>query len=156
MWVQKHGLELSYTAWDLRPFAADCGYEGAPFRWDEARRFWLRCELDAAFFHLYGIERDDVDYIMDTFPIVKRKDEKVHGEYRTKRVILDIYDDMAQAIDTQQPYQTRLSPPPADPSLAHPADGAPPPPQEPDLPAPSKEADDAPEVPALPALLSSE
>ena len=31
-------------------------------------------ELDAAFFHLYGIERDDVDYIMETFPIVKRKD----------------------------------------------------------------------------------
>ncbi|MBU0719541.1 MAG: N-6 DNA methylase, partial [Planctomycetes bacterium] len=29
------GLELSYTAWDLEPFAKDCGYDGPPFRWDE-------------------------------------------------------------------------------------------------------------------------
>ena len=52
-------------------------------------------------------------YILDTFPIVKRKDEKEHGEYRTKRVILEIYDRMQQAIATGQPYQTLLDPPPA-------------------------------------------
>jgi hypothetical protein len=90
-----------------------------PFRWDEQRRFLLRCELDAAYFHLYGIARDDVDYIMETFPIVKRKDVAAHGEYRTKRVILEIYDAMQQAMDSGQPYQTRLDPPPADPSVAH-------------------------------------
>jgi len=113
-------LELIYTTWDLRSFARDNGFDGPPFRWDEERRFLLRCELDAAFFHLYGIECDDVDYIMDTFPIVKRKDEAAHGEYRTKRVILDIYDAMQQAIDTGRPYQTHLDPPPADPRIAHP------------------------------------
>jgi hypothetical protein len=62
-------------------------------RINEERRFLLRCELDAAYFHLYVIERDDVDYIMETFPIVKRKDEKQYGEYRTKRVILEMYDE---------------------------------------------------------------
>jgi len=31
-----------------------------------------------------------VDYILETFPIVKRKDEQAHGEYHTKRVLLDI------------------------------------------------------------------
>ena len=46
-------LELLYTGEDLRAFAHDCGWEGPPFRWDEDRRFLLRCELDAAFFHLY-------------------------------------------------------------------------------------------------------
>jgi hypothetical protein len=91
-------LELSYTAYDLRGFAEDCGYAGGPFRWDEARRFLLRCELDAAYFHLYGIMREDVAYILDTFPIVKRKDEAQHGEYRTRRVILEIYDAMAAAM----------------------------------------------------------
>jgi hypothetical protein len=65
------------------------------------------------YFHLYGIRRDDVDYILDTFPIVKRKDEQAHGEYRTKRVILDIYDTMQQAMETGTPYHTRLDPPPA-------------------------------------------
>ena len=57
---------------------------------------------------------------MDTFPIVKRKDEAAHGEYRTKRVILEIYDAMQQAIETGQPYQTLLDPPPADLRVAHP------------------------------------
>jgi len=57
---------------------------------------------------------------MDTFPIVKRKDEAVRGEYRTKRVILEIYDAMADAARTGIPYQTRLDPPPADPRCAHP------------------------------------
>lgn len=84
---------------------------------NSGRREGLRAELDAAFFHLYGLDRDDVDYVMDTFPIVRRKDEERHGEYRTKRLILEIYDEMATAIDTGQPYQTRLDPPPADPSL---------------------------------------
>jgi hypothetical protein len=132
-------LELTYTAWDLAPFAQDCGWSGTPFRWDDERRFLLRCELDAAFFHLYpGTEsewrqqpetlakafrtpRDAVSYIMDTFPIVKRKDEaRFNGDYRTKRVIIEIYDALAEAIRTGQPYQTRLDPPPGDPRCCHP------------------------------------
>ena len=114
-------LELTYTAWDLEPFAVDCGWSGPPFRWDEERRFLLRCELDAAFFHLYGLNRDDTAYILDTFPIVKRKDEaKFHGDYRTKRVILEIYDAMKSTMDSGQPYQTLLNPPPADPRCCHP------------------------------------
>jgi hypothetical protein len=113
-------LELTYTAWDLEPFAKDCGYDGPPFRWNEERRFLMRCELDAAYFHLYGIARDDVDYIMETFPIVKRNDIKQHGDYRTKLMILDIYDRMQRAMDTGKPYQTLLDPPPADPRVAHP------------------------------------
>lgn len=141
-WILPRVLELSYTAWDLKPFAQDCGWPGPPFRWDDERRFLLRCELDAAFFHLYlGPEeewrrqpealtkdfptpRHAVDYIMETFPIVKRKDEATHGEYRTKRVVLEIYDEMQQAMETGRPYQTRLDPPPADPKVAHPADPA--------------------------------
>jgi hypothetical protein len=115
-WQALRVLELTYTAWDLALFAKDCGYDGPPFRWDESRRFLLRCELDAAYFHLYGIERDDVDYIMDTFPIVRRKDETAQGEYRTKRVILEIYDAMAESIRAGQPYQTRLDPPPGPPT----------------------------------------
>src|SRR5690606_10809493 len=60
-------LELTYTAWDLRSFAQDVGYDGPPFVWDEERRFLMRCELDALYFHLYGIQRNDADYIMETF-----------------------------------------------------------------------------------------
>ena len=101
------------------PLAKDCGYDGPPFRWDEERRFLLRCELDAAYFHLYCIGRDDVDYIMETFHIVKQRDEKRYSEYRTKRVILEIYDKMKQAMDACERYLTLLEPPPADQTLAH-------------------------------------
>jgi hypothetical protein len=62
-----------------------------------------------------------VAYILDTFPIVRRKDEAAHnGDFRTKRVSLEIYDAMLEAIRTGTPYQTRLDPPPADPRVAHP------------------------------------
>ena len=122
-WLKPRVLELAYTAHDLAPFAADLGYTGPPFRWNPERRFLLRAELDAALFHIYGVEREDVDYILDTFPIVRRNDEQRHGEYRTKRVILEIYDEMAEAQSTGGAYQTRLDPPPADPSVAHGAQG---------------------------------
>jgi hypothetical protein len=111
-WIRLRVLELSYTSCDLAPFATDLGDDGPPFRWDEERRFAIRAELDAAFFHLYGIERDDVEYIMETFPIVKRKDEQRYGAYRTKELILEVYEAMAKASRTGKPYQTILNPPP--------------------------------------------
>jgi hypothetical protein len=142
-WLIPRVLELTYTAWDLREFARDCGFAGPPFRWDDARRFLLRSELDAAFFHLYlpadphgqwlaatteppvdlirlaqcfPKPRDAVSYIMDTFPIVRRKDEEnYNGDYRTKRTILEIYDAMQESIRSGNPYQTRLYPPPGPP-----------------------------------------
>lgn len=145
-WLLPRVLELTYTAWDLEPFALDCGYDGPPFRWDEERRFQLRAELDAAFFHLYlpsdadgdwlpaatespedlarlkesfPQPRDAVSYIMDTFPIVRRKDIAKHGTYRTKDTILKIYDAMQTAIRTGIPYQTPLNPPPGPPTDAN-------------------------------------
>ena len=118
-WVCSRALELTYTACDLQPFAVELAYDGAPFRWDEGRRFLLRCELDALYFRLYGISHEDAAYILDTFHIVRRKDEAAYGEYRTKRVILEVYDAMAEAERTGVPYQTRLDPPPGDPRVAH-------------------------------------
>ncbi|MCL4445705.1 MAG: SAM-dependent methyltransferase [Actinobacteria bacterium] len=97
-WLTPRVLELTYTATDLAGFARDLGWDGPPFRWDPERRAVLRAELDACFFHLYGFGRDDVEYIMDTFSIVRRKDEAAYGEYRTAGMILDAYDTMAQGV----------------------------------------------------------
>ncbi|NYJ02433.1 hypothetical protein HNR19_003131 [Nocardioides thalensis] len=58
----------------------------------------LRAEIDALMFHIYDISRDDVDYILETFPIVKRKDLAAHGSYRTKDLILDAYDRLASEV----------------------------------------------------------
>jgi hypothetical protein len=105
-WLTERVVELAYTASDLAPFARDCGYDGPPFRWDEDRRSRLRREIDAVFFHLYGLTRDDVGYIMETFPIVRRDDIKRHGDYRTKGVILEMYDAMAAATETSRSHQS--------------------------------------------------
>jgi len=96
-WMLPRALELIYTSWDLKPFSEACGYDGPPFDWNEERRFILRCELDAVFLHLYGLSRDDGELVMDTFPIVKRKDEAKWGEYRTRRVVLEHYEMLLSA-----------------------------------------------------------
>jgi hypothetical protein len=107
-------VELGWTAVDLAGFAADLGYTGQPFRWDPDRRALIRAELDAVMFRLYGIERDDVGYIMETFPIVRRRDGELYGEYRTKRLILERYDALAESEALGVPYRTPLDPPPGD------------------------------------------
>ena len=86
--VRQHVLELTYTAHDMATFARDLGYEGPPFVWDEEDRRHLRARLDALYFHLYGLSRDDAAYVMDTFPIVRREDEKRFGRYRTREMVL--------------------------------------------------------------------
>ncbi|HXL88484.1 MAG TPA: DNA methyltransferase [Streptosporangiaceae bacterium] len=110
--IAPHVLELVYTTYNMTPLARDLGDDGQPFTWDEERRAHLRAELDAFFFRLYGIERDDADYIMETFPIVKQHDVAKHGTYRTRDLILDAYDRMAAAEAVGEPYESPLSPPP--------------------------------------------
>jgi Eco57I restriction-modification methylase len=118
-WIESRVLELVFTSYDLAAFANSIGYHGAPFRWDPERRVLLRAELDAGFFHLYGLVDEDIDYVMETFPIVKRRDEEKYGHYRTKALILDGYRKMVSAIATGQQYETMLDPPPADPGIVH-------------------------------------
>ena len=77
--VRDHVLRLTYTAHDMAPFARDLGYDGPPFIWNEEERRHLRARLDALYFHLYGISREDAGYILSTFPIVRRQDEAAYG-----------------------------------------------------------------------------
>lgn len=72
---------------------------------NEQQRAWWRAELDALAFHVYEVSRADVDYIMETFPIIRRQDMAEFGEYRTKRFILECYDAMAEAAATGTTYE---------------------------------------------------
>ena len=87
--IRHHVLRLTYTAHDMSPFARDLGHHGPPFPWDEEDRRHLRARLDALYFHLYGLDREDAAYILSTFPIIQRHDEaEFDGHYRTKALIL--------------------------------------------------------------------
>jgi hypothetical protein len=126
-WIRPRVLELTYTANDLAPYARDLGDDGPPFVWDPLRRELLRAELDAAYFHLYGVGRDDTDHILDTFNVLREREQRTSGEYRTKRLILDRYDAMSTAVRSGSPYRSDLDPSPgegrrhpAEPSLAAP------------------------------------
>jgi hypothetical protein len=86
--VREDVLHLTYTAHDMAGFAHDQGYDGPPFRWDEDDRLRRRARLDALFFHLYGLDRDEADYVLGTFPIVKREEEARWGRFRSRELIL--------------------------------------------------------------------
>ena len=85
-------VELVYTSHRMAPFARDFGHDGPPFPWNPDRRALLKAELDAAMFHIYGLTRDEVEHVLDSFPVVRKYDERDYGEYRTKRLVLTSYD----------------------------------------------------------------
>jgi hypothetical protein len=112
-------LELSYTAHDMQPWAEDLGFAGPPFPWNPERRALLRAELDAVFAALYGLSRDELRYILDpadvmgadypseTFRVLKEREIREFGEYRTRRLLLEAWDRLAQAGALPEPYEAR-------------------------------------------------
>ena len=99
--VRDHTLRLCYTAYDLQPFAQTQGYDGEPFAWDTEQRRHLRARLDALYFILYGLSREDAAYVLDSFSITRRDDEREHnGVYLTKELILGYMNALA-AGDTE-------------------------------------------------------
>lgn len=65
----------------------------SPGEADLNRRAAIEAEIDAFVAkELFGLTRDELAYLLDTFPIVEKRDRKVHGDYRTKILILQAYD----------------------------------------------------------------
>jgi hypothetical protein len=101
-------LELTYTSHSMAPFARDLGYDGPPFCWDEDRRAQLRAELDAWYARAYGLTRDELRYILDpadvmgedypseTFRVLKKNELKKYKEFRTQKLVLAAWDNLAQ------------------------------------------------------------
>jgi hypothetical protein len=99
-------LELTYTSHAVAPFARDLGHDGPPFAWDEDRRAHLRADLDAFYARAYALIRDELRYILDpadvkgpdypseTFRVLKEKEIRQFGEYRTRRLVLEAWDRM--------------------------------------------------------------
>jgi hypothetical protein len=111
-WILTRVLELVYTSYRIAPFARDLGDSGLPFRWLPERREAIRAELDAAMMHVYGLERDEVEHVLDSFFVLRKYEERDHDEFRTKRLVLAEYDRMAEAAATGIPYESSLDPAP--------------------------------------------
>lgn len=120
-------LELTYTADDLGGWAQDVVASFAarfpqhpplladpahptPFAYHPTRRAQLRAELDARYARLYGLTREELEYILDpstthgldyptvTFSGLKNNELKQFGEYRTRRFVLEAWDRQAVEI----------------------------------------------------------
>ena len=74
-----------------------------PWVYNPERRAILQAELDAIFAHLYGLNTEDLVYILDpedicgkgcineTFRVLKDNELRQYGEYRTKRLVLEAW-----------------------------------------------------------------
>lgn len=104
--ITERVLKLTYTSQSMRPWADDLGYRGVPFSFDPNRRAHLRAELDAFFAIKYELTRDELRYVLDphdvkgkdypseTFRGIKKNEKKQFGEYRTQRLVLEVFDRM--------------------------------------------------------------
>ena len=74
-----------------------------PWIYNPERRAILQAELDAIFAHLYGLNTEDLRYILDpedvcgkgcineTFRVLKDNELRQYGEYRTKHLVLEAW-----------------------------------------------------------------
>jgi hypothetical protein len=91
-------VELVYVSSSLASFASECGYSGEPFFWNRDRRFEVKCELDAAFAHFYGLSADDLNYILDTFHVLKSREQKEFGRFLTRDTVLKHFETQRSAL----------------------------------------------------------
>lgn len=88
-----------------------------PFVWHEERRALLRAELDAYYARLYGLSEQDLRYILDpqdvygptfpgeTFRVLKEKDIRRYGEYRTRRLVLEAFAKLPATVGAHIPVE---------------------------------------------------
>ena len=67
-------------------------------------RLEIRAQLDALYAKKYGLTRDELDFVLDpseaespdypseTFPVLKREELTLYGEFRTRRLVLEAFD----------------------------------------------------------------
>jgi hypothetical protein len=99
-WIAERVLKLTCTAEDMLPLADACGFTAGSFKseyggrlnkWNERERAELMAELDAAFFHLYGLDYDDAEYVLSTFKGIHEGNPLLPGHPSTAKFILELY-----------------------------------------------------------------
>lgn len=96
-------VSLTCNADDMRPFLEEIDPDGDIVVFNESERARAQAELDAYYAKLYGINRQELQFILEpesvkpgypseTFAVLKRNEEREFGEYRTQRLVLEAWD----------------------------------------------------------------
>lgn len=96
-WISERVLKLSCTANDLIPLAEAAGFKERVHRWEPAERAELLADLDAAYFLLYGLKRDEVEYVLSTFSGVQDSYPDLFDQKSKRDLILERYDELKAA-----------------------------------------------------------
>jgi len=72
-WISDRVLRLSCTAHDMEPLAKACRMKPPVHKWKPDERSAIKAELDAAYFLLYGIGREDMIYMLTAFQTTRAK-----------------------------------------------------------------------------------
>ena len=103
-WIAERVLKLTCTAEDMLPLADACSFTSGSFKaeyggrlhkWNDRERAEMMAELDAAFFHLYGLDHDDAEYVLSTFKGIHEDNPLLPGHPSTAKFILELYDGFA-------------------------------------------------------------
>jgi hypothetical protein len=96
-------LYLTATPSVLGSMSEALDFEPPEFEWDPEKRAVAQAELDAIYANLYGLTKLELLYILDpsesdmglhtgeTFRILKEKEIFEHGEYKTKRLVIEAW-----------------------------------------------------------------
>jgi hypothetical protein len=96
-------IELTCNAEDMRNFLNDISPGSDLVCFNENKRARAQAELDAYFAKLYGLNLEELQFILDpqsmrpgypseTFAVLKRNEEREFGEYRTQRLVLEAWE----------------------------------------------------------------
>lgn len=111
--IARLALRLTCTSPEMTDYwnriAADQGWgapveqgSGPPGITDPDTRGLARAEIDAIVARcFFDLSRDELASILDTFPVLQRRQERLFGSFRTKSLILRQYDTLAAADDLE-------------------------------------------------------
>jgi len=95
-WISQRILKLTCTSNDMKPLAEATQLDPSIHKWNPSERLDLQAQLDAAYFLLYGIQRDDVEYILSTFTGAQKEAETIFGPSSIFDRILNHYDNLRE------------------------------------------------------------
>ncbi len=93
-WISQRVLKLTCTSNDMLPLAEATGFKEGVHKWKDDEREEIIAELDAAYFILYGINREDVEYILSTFSGAQDKDKTIFSSDSPAVKVLRHYDNL--------------------------------------------------------------